>query len=64
MKWNPPSQIDMAMVGFALPLKGCTHPTTLFYIDLRFFVSAPSFSKTPIENYKCHGQIESVSWLA
>jgi len=28
MKWNPPSQIDMAMVGFALPLKGCTHPTT------------------------------------
>ena len=28
MKWNPPSQIYMEMVGFALPLKGYTHPTS------------------------------------
>jgi len=31
VKWNgmePTFTIYMAMVGFALPLKGCTHPTT------------------------------------
>jgi len=27
MKWNPPSQVEMDMVGFVLPLKGYTHPT-------------------------------------
>ncbi len=39
MKWNPPPQIYMEMAGFALPLKGYTHPTTayplLLHLSLR-----------------------------
>ena len=51
------------MVGFALPLKGCTHPTTLLFIDLRFFLSSAPFSKTLLEHYKDDGQVESRSSL-